>query len=250
MLSFRIALLGLGVALVTAAALFWPREPQEFAFRETGLPPGFRALEAPGLSAPIDPFAGLLPAETAPVAPALEGAALCRALFGAAEGPAGVVPVAVFTDHRCPNCRVFEPILEAVANSDGGVALTVHQWPIFGPPSELSARAALAAEAQGDGRALHRRLLGSGFVATPALIAALAEEAGLDVGALEAAMAGPDVAARLRVTEGLADQFGLRGTPSTVIGGTVAEGALSRRSLEALVALERSGDPWRTCAGG
>lgn len=74
---------------------------------------------------------------------------LCNGLFGGPP-PAGVVPIASFSDYNCPFCRVLtERLSNLEERSGGGVRITWHEWPRLGPTSLSAARAALAADMQG-----------------------------------------------------------------------------------------------------
>ena len=170
---------------------------------------------------------------------------LCEALFGGAPEP-GVVPVASFSDYACPYCRVLDERVAAL-DAEPGVAVRWHELPLLGAPSEVAARAALAAELQGGYGALHRRLMRSGFQTTPEYVAAVAAELALDPGRLAADMDGPTVAARLTESRALADAFGLVGTPALVVGRTLVVGEVGERTLSRLVERERNEGPPPAC---
>jgi len=96
---------------------------------------------------------------------------LCAALFGM-DQPDGVVPVAYFSDFRCPYCRVLERDLDTLFAEDPALRLVQHELPIFGPPSEFAARASVAAVRQGGQQELRRR-----FMRTPlALLRQIVED--------------------------------------------------------------------------
>jgi predicted DsbA family dithiol-disulfide isomerase len=167
----------------------------------------------------------------------------CAALFG--DGvPVGTVPVAYFTDFRCPNCRAVERDLAALAG-EGAPAFTLirHEFPVFGPPSEQMARAMIAARAQGDTAEFERRLSRLPVLADAALIARLAAESGFDGQQLVADMADPGVEQALQRSAALAALFGLVGTPGLVIGRTVIPGAVPRDVLRQVLADEAALPP-------
>ena len=218
------------------AYAMWLTSTTAFEFRETAGPPGFRGIETRDATAAFDPFAGIgdPDAATAPPAPAV--ADLCVALFGGVPAE-GVVPIAVFSDYRCPWCGVLS---ETLIGMDGdGVAVTWHEWPVFGPVSETAARAALAAGMQGEYLAIHQRLMNAAFAPTPAYVAALFEEEGLDPERLVVDMESAEVDARLALSLALAEEFRFRGTPGLIVGHTVVNGSIPERALRDLVALER-----------
>ncbi|MEJ6394487.1 DsbA family protein [Gymnodinialimonas sp. 2305UL16-5] len=148
----------------------------------------------------------------------------------------GPVPVTYFTDIRCPICRVLEPRLAAL----DGIRLTTREYPLFGDISVQAARGILSAAQQGQGEAmrsrLHRAPPGLGDDALVQMAAGL----GLDAARFEADLAGPEVAARLAEDRGLAQIFGLPGTPALIIGRTSVVGLQSVDMLEQIVAAERA----------
>jgi protein-disulfide isomerase len=213
--------------------------PQRFEFEPLPDLPGFRRLASGDTSGAIDPLAGIAAGPRPPEADAEAlRADLCSALFGG-PAPAGVVPVAYFTDVSCAFCRVLSPRLAAVA-AEGGVRVTRHEWPLFGERSELAARAAIAAEAQGVGDAFHAALMRGGFVPTPAFLDTLAGRVGADPARLRADMAASATDAAVARARGLARLFGFPGTPGLVVGRTALAGAIDEARLAALIDRERA----------
>lgn len=248
--------LGLGLALgfaalIAGAAWIGAARGPDLAFSDIDDLPGFRTLagaagasRAGGGTVLVGVDGG---AATAPSAPdASSDAPICALLWesGApAEGPADGRPrIAVFSDANCPYCRTLDGILAELAAARPDLRVTHHEWPVLGPGSVVAARAALAAERQGRFRALKTRLLDAAFAINPAYLAAVAPPLGIDVGRLSADMAAPEVDRILAATDAAARRFGFAGTPSLVIGGTVAEGALSRARIEAILDAEAARD--------
>lgn len=248
----------IALAALAALAIFGWRQlapAPQLAFTPMSQPAGFRALRLPGVSSAADPLIGV----GGGVGGGAAGRAappedVCAALF---DGDAGVVVgraaapvrIASFSDYRCPYCRVLSGMLADLA-AEGAARITYHEWPIFGPPSTLAARAALAAARQGGYAALHARLMRSAFIVTPAYLEAVAAEIGVDARRLLADMDDPAVTAALARSRALADLFGMAGTPTLVVGATVVEGAVTRAQLDALIALESGAPPPASCAGG
>ena len=101
-----------------------------------------------------------------------------------------------------------------------------HELPIFGPASELAARASVAAGRQGRQQDLRHRFMRTPLVAEESSVLRVASDLGLDVEQLAKDMASPEVQAELDQTRALADLFGFMGTPGLVIGRTVLNGAI------------------------
>ena len=229
----------------------WQRwQATRLSFSPLEDPAGFRRLDGPGsgVLGGFDPLAGIaLGLGDAPQAPpALPIGDLCTALFGPQETGGGAVPVASFSDYRCPYCRILTPRL-AQLEADGRVAVRWHEWPLLGSVSEVAARAALAASLQDAYAAFHARLMGSPFVPTEAYLLELAQRNGLDGPRLVADMASPEVARDIDVAKALARRFGCPGTPALVVGRTVVVGAIPPRRLAALIRRETEDGPVKAC---
>ncbi|EKE44561.1 hypothetical protein OCGS_1399 [Oceaniovalibus guishaninsula JLT2003] len=164
----------------------------------------------------------------------------CRAFHGGYAGEA--VPVAVFSDIRCPNCRIMDARLaEVAAANPAAIRIVRHELPVLGAGSVIAARALLAAESQGARQRLHDRLVRTPAVTDAAYVARVAEAIGLDAARLLKDMQSDAVTADLRRSRAIADLFGFSGTPAFAIGGTVLLGTAPISVLEALIAEERHG---------
>lgn len=249
-------LMGGAAALGAGGWLAWPAlrdlVPVAFAFEPLREPPGFRRIARGEVSLALDPLAGLGSPSTRAAHLADTMAAVradpCGALFGV-RPPPGVVPVASFSDYRCPNCRLLTRRLLALeAGERGSVHLAWHELPILGPASDLGARAALAAKRQGAYLPFHERLMATSFVPTPALVERLARDLGIDTERLRIDMESRGVALEIARSKALAGLFGFIGTPALVVGRTAVLGDMSDRRLRALVERERADGPLPSCA--
>ncbi|MGM0586671.1 MAG: DsbA family protein [Pseudomonadota bacterium] len=234
----------LGLALLAAAGALllarWEAAPS-LSFRDHPSAPGFRILAAGGGASAGDVLSAILapPEETRPPA----SGNLCRDLWSApglpASGPAGDRPrLAVFSDANCPFCRRLDETLEALLADRPDLRLVHHEWPVLAESSVTAARAALAAARQDAFRPVQRRLLKSSFLPTPAYVRAVAEAEGLDADRLLDDMQAPAIDRTLAATARAARALGLQGTPALVVGGTLAEGAIDRATIEALIEAE------------
>lgn len=235
-----VALAGLGVAR-------WSRTGLEY--RElTGVSPLRELVSDGAISTASLAFAGL-GHEPAPdvAARAIEVRAdLCTALFGE-SGSRGRLPIAYFSDFNCPYCRVLEGRLADVLARDPGLRLVRHELPLLGGPSVSAAKAVLAADLQGGSEALRARLLRAGLITDEPYLRAVSEPLGLDGERLLRDMDSAEVADRLRTSLALGRVLGLVGTPALVIGHTLVVGAVSTRTLWAVVRDERA-EPDPICA--
>jgi protein-disulfide isomerase len=164
----------------------------------------------------------------------------CPALFGPG-GPQNDVPIAYFSEFRCPYCRALEQDLDTLLTEfPASFRLVQHELPIFGPASELAARASVAAARQGKQQELRRRFMRTPLVAEPATVLRVATAVGLDVDRLSRDMSSPEVQADLDRTRALADIFGFVGTPGLVVGRTVLNGAIPYALLRQIAQDEAS----------
>lgn len=165
---------------------------------------------------------------------------LCRALFGA-DLPGGIVPIAYFSEFRCPYCRALERDLKRLLAEDpASFRLNQHELPIFGPASELAARASIAASRQGKQQDLRSRFMRTPLAADENSILRVAADLGLDQQQLLRDMASPGIQTELDQTRALADVFGFVGTPGLVIGRTVLNGAIPYAVLQQIAEDEKS----------
>ncbi|MEW9922167.1 DsbA family protein [Marimonas sp. MJW-29] len=244
------------LAVVILSGLVWWAWPRvaplfvgAFDFEDIETAPGFRRLAAGQVSGFPNPFIGLETLDPVDLSAEERSARsdMCRALFGGAVD-ASVVPIASFSDYNCPFCRVLtQELADIEARSEGSVQITWHEWPLLGPTSVFSARAAIAADMQGFYAAFHKRLMRGRFVPTESYLSIIAEDIGADPERLLADMNGSDVTARLRNTEALARIFGFFGTPALVVGRTVVIGSVSEATLTALIEEERRNGPAPAC---
>lgn len=168
---------------------------------------------------------------------------LCDVLFNEGDG----VPVAAFSDYYCPYCITLDAQVKALED-EGLITIRHHETPLFGPPSEWAARGAIAARAQGQGRAYFDKMLGNPVRANPPYLRQVAEELGFDVPLFIADMVSENTDAVLREAASLQRIFGFIGTPSLVVGRTVLHGAISDTNLRQLIRIEREHASQTSCA--
>jgi protein-disulfide isomerase len=171
---------------------------------------------------------------------ARQGDLLRDAASPVAGNPNGDVTVVEFFDYRCRYCKAVAPTLKQLLAQDPKVRLVYKEFPILGPESLVASRAALAARAQGKYQPFHDALMSATGPLTKAEVLRIAGSVGLDVAALEKAMASPDIDRALEKNRALASALGLRGTPAFVIGTEIVPGAVPLERLKELVARARA----------
>jgi protein-disulfide isomerase len=145
--------------------------------------------------------------------------------------PEGDVTVVEFFDYNCPYCkRAGEQVNEALALDDG-IRVVMREWPILGEGSVWAARAALASRAQGRYAEFHEALMTARTRLGETTVLKIAADIGLDVDKLRADMDAPEVTAHIETSMQLAQQLGFSGTPSFVVGETLAPGLIDSATL-------------------
>lgn len=152
--------------------------------------------------------------------------------------PAGDVTIVEFMDYRCGYCRSMAPALRALLEQDRRIRLVIKDFPILGPDSVTAARAALAARKQGRFAELHWALYQAKDLSEPAILD-LARRQGLDAERLARDMRAPEVEQAIERNRALAEELGINGTPSFVVGDTLIPGAAPVARLAELIAKSR-----------
>jgi predicted DsbA family dithiol-disulfide isomerase len=218
----------------------------------TNLPPFRQLVTDGGTSGASTALLGLdLPSGAAAARRARADAVradFCSALFGREPQP-GIVPIAYFSEFQCPYCRVLEEDIDRLqADDPGAFQIIHHELPIFGPASELAARASVAAARQGRQQDFRWRFMRTPLVAEESSVQRVAADLGLDTDQLARDMSSPEVQMQLDQSRALADVLGFVGTPGLVIGRTVLKGALPYALLRQIAEDEKSMPPvacWR-----
>ena len=157
-------------------------------------------------------------------------------LFSPSEGtiignPKGDVTVVEFFDYNCGYCKsMFQGIAELL-KEDRSMRLVLKEYPILGPASMTASRAALAARKQGKYAELHLALLSHKGQLSDAVVMDVASKAGLDMKKLENDMKDPAITEVIVKNHNLADELGIDGTPSLIIGDAFVPGAISKDKL-------------------
>lgn len=156
--------------------------------------------------------------------------------------PDGDVTVVEFFDYNCPYCRRVKPEMEALLAADPNVRVVYREWPILGDGSVFAARAALASRNQGKYEDFHWAMMQLKERAEEASILRTAEDIGLDVAQLRRDMNGPEIEEHIQTSMRLAQSLGFSGTPSFVIGDSLAPGLIQADQMIELVDQARAAE--------
>jgi protein-disulfide isomerase len=150
--------------------------------------------------------------------------------------PQGDVTLVEFFDYNCGYCKRALSDMIDLMKDDGKLRVVLKEFPVLGPGSIEAAQVAVAARMQDkSGKKyldFHQRLLGGRGQADRAKALAAAKEAGFDMARLERDLASPEVKATLDESMKLADQLGVNGTPSYVVGNDLVIGAVGAAALQ------------------
>lgn len=146
--------------------------------------------------------------------------------------PAAPLAIVEVTDYRCPYCRAHSievfPSVHADWIAAGRAAYFVLNYssPAHAPAAE-AALAAACANRQGGFAAFHERLFDAVAGDAVDVLSELAAETGLDPRAFDDCRGAPEVRSELERQRNLAEQLGVRGTPTFLVGRLQPDGMLT-----------------------
>jgi len=147
----------------------------------------------------------------------------------------GDVTFVEFFDYNCGYCKHAMSDMLDLMKSDPKLKVVLKEFPVLGPGSVEAAQVAVAVRMQDPtGKKyldFHQKLLGGRGQADKARALAAAKDAGIDMARLEKDLTSPEVKATLEENFKLAENMGLNGTPSYVIGNQVIVGAIGLDGL-------------------
>jgi protein-disulfide isomerase len=157
----------------------------------------------------------------------------------------GDVAFVEFFDYNCGYCkRAMADMLDLMKN-DPKLKVVLKEFPVLGEGSVEAAKVAVAVRMQDPtGKKyldFHQKLLGGRGVADKARAMAAAKDAGLDTARIEKDLASPEVKATIEENMKLAEEMGLNGTPSYVIGKQIVVGAVGLEQLKEKIGVARCG---------
>jgi protein-disulfide isomerase len=152
--------------------------------------------------------------------------------------PDGKIVLVEFSDYACGYCRQSLAEVDALIAQNKDLKVVMRELPILSPASEQAARMALAAAQQGKYNAFHKEMFETGRPSAQTIDQA-ARKVGLDLDKAHAAMVSAEVTAEIQRNLAVAEQLGLNGTPSWVIGDEAFSGAVGRNALAKAIASTR-----------
>jgi protein-disulfide isomerase len=157
----------------------------------------------------------------------------------------GDVTFVEFFDYNCGYCKRAMADMLDLMKTDPKLKVVLKEFPVLGPGSVEAAQVAVAARMQDPvGKKyleFHQKLLGGRGQADKARAMAAAKDAGFDMARLEKDLASPEVRATIEENFKLAEDMGMNGTPSYVIGKEIVVGAVGLDGLKEKIGVARCG---------
>lgn len=155
----------------------------------------------------------------------------------------GDVNFVEFFDYNCGYCKRAMADMMDLMKADPKVRVVLKEFPVLGQGSVEAAQVGVAVRMQDpSGKKyldFHQKLLSSRGQIDKTKAVAAAREAGADMARLEKDMVSPEVKATLEENFRMAEDIGLNGTPSYVIGEQVVVGAVGLEQLKEKIAAAR-----------
>jgi protein-disulfide isomerase len=155
----------------------------------------------------------------------------------------GDVTFVEFFDYNCGYCKRAMADMLDLLKSDTKLKVVLKEFPVLSEGSVEAAKVAVAARMQDPKKYLdfHQKLLGGRGPADKAHAMAAAKDAGYDTAKIEKDLASPEVKATIEENFKLAEDMGLNGTPSYVIGKQIVVGAVGLDGLKEKIGIARCG---------
>src|SRR5215813_14842223 len=155
----------------------------------------------------------------------------------------GDVTFVEFFDYNCGYCKRAMADMLDLMKADAKLKVVLKEFPVLSQGSMDAAKVAVAVRMQDPKKYLdfHTKLLGGRGPADKARAIAAAKDAGLDTARIEKDITSPEVKATIEENFKLAEEMGLNGTPSYVIGKQIVVGAVGLDGLKERIGIARCG---------
>ena len=157
----------------------------------------------------------------------------------------GDVSFVEFFDYNCGFCKRAMADMLDLMKADPKLRVVLKEFPVLGQGSVEAAQVAVAVRMQDPGGKkyldFHQKLLNSRGQVDKARAIAAAKEAGLDMARIDKDLASAEIKATLEENFRMAEDMGLNGTPSYVIGQQVVIGAVGQAALQEKISQARCG---------
>ncbi|WP_380873430.1 outer membrane protein [Sphingomonas sp. DBB INV C78] len=151
----------------------------------------------------------------------------------------GDVVLVEFFDYSCGYCRQSVADVDRLIKEDPKLKVVFRELPILGDASDAAAKVSLSAARQGAFYPFHLKLYAAGRP-TPATIARVQKEVGLDPAKVAADDKAADIQAEIEANIEMARGLQLSGTPAFVVGNQLLPGAVGYDALKKAIAEARA----------
>jgi protein-disulfide isomerase len=166
-----------------------------------------------------------------------------KELMGSVNNPAigdpstATVTITEFYDFHCGYCKQMVPTITKLMEEDKNIRVVFKDYPIFGPDSELAAKASIAFYQLNKARYFdfYQDMMKVTGKFDEKTIQDIAAKYGVNESALKDAMALPAVTKLLDANKELGKNLSVTGTPAFFVGTEVMGGATSYDGLKAAV---------------
>jgi protein-disulfide isomerase len=155
----------------------------------------------------------------------------------------GDVTFVEFFDYNCGYCKRAMADMLDLLKEDPKLKVVLKEFPVLSQGSVEAAQVAVAVRMQDPKKYLdfHQKLLGGRGPADKARALAVAKDLGLDMARIDKDMASPEAKATIEENFKLAEDMGMNGTPSYVIGKQIVVGAVGLDGLKEKIGMARCG---------
>jgi protein-disulfide isomerase len=153
----------------------------------------------------------------------------------------GDVTVVEFYDYNCGYCKKAMADVTTLIEEDKNVKVVFVEMPILGRTSELAARWALAAEAQGAFLPYHIALMNNRGPITEDTLEKIAKNNNLDIAEMRKYADSDKVTAMIAEKSAKASEMGISGTPAFIIDGQLYGGYIGLDAMKEAVKEAREG---------
>ncbi|SDR09226.1 DsbA family protein [Pseudovibrio sp. Tun.PSC04-5.I4] len=155
--------------------------------------------------------------------------------------PDGDVTLVELFDYNCGYCKRALSDLIRLIDEDKNLRVVLKEFPVLGKPSQEAARVAIAVAevAPEKYEDFHLAMLGQPGRANLASSLKVAKDLGISDADLEKSMKSDRAAVTFQEVFSIAEQLGITGTPSYILGDEVIVGAVGYDTLKEKIAAER-----------
>jgi protein-disulfide isomerase len=157
--------------------------------------------------------------------------------------PQGNVTMVEFFDYNCAFCKRALPDMLTLLKTNPNIKFVLKEFPVLGQGSVEAAHVAVAARMQDPtGKKyieFHQKLLGGRGPADMARALAVAKDVGFDMTRIQKDMNSDEVKTTIDENMKLAEELGVNGTPSYVVGDDLVVGAVGLDELKQKIDAEQ-----------